>query len=140
VERAGEGQRKRTRAAAGLGAARGSCQSRRWRRQSGNGGEWRRPAAAEGQLGRVAEQRGVLGESQQEGLRRWASAGVMRGGQERQGEASGGEARRPATALLRGRGGAEEEEGGGALGAAVKFQKLQGPHCNIEFPTILKLK
>jgi hypothetical protein len=45
-------------------------------------------------------------------LRRWASSRATRGGQERQGEASGSTARRPAAALLRGGGGAEEEEGG----------------------------
>jgi hypothetical protein len=62
VARAEKGQRREAKAAAGLGVACGSCQSRRWRWQSGSGGERRRPAAAEGQLGRAVEQRGVLGE------------------------------------------------------------------------------
>jgi hypothetical protein len=45
----------------------------------------------------------------------------------------------PAAALLRGRGGAEEEEKGGQ-GLSFELQKLQGPHYNTKFPTILKLK
>jgi hypothetical protein len=86
------------------------------------------------------EQRGALGEGQQEGVEAVASSGATCGGQERQG-ASSGVARRPAVALLRGRGGAEEEEeGGGGQGLRCKLQKLQGPHCNTKFPTILKLK
>jgi hypothetical protein len=66
----------------------------------------------EGQLGRMAKRRGVLGEGQQEGGEAvgehgggtWSGAGA--------GVASGGTARRPAAALRRGRGEAEEEEGG----------------------------
>jgi hypothetical protein len=139
VECAGEGQRRGARAAAGLGAARGSCQSRRWHRQSGNGGERLRPAAAEGQLGRVAEQRGVLGESQQEGVE---AAGERGGDAWRLGEAGGGLERRGTAAS----GGAaarqrrQRKNKGGALGADLQFQKLQGPHYNAKFPTILKLK
>jgi hypothetical protein len=55
--------------------------------------------------------------------------------------ASGSAARWLAMALLRGRGGAKEEErGGGRQGLRCKLQKLQGPHCNTIFSTILKLK
>jgi hypothetical protein len=91
VERAGEGQRKRTRATAGLKATRGSCQSRRWHQQSCNGDERRRPVAAEGQLKRAAEQRGVLGESLQEGVE---AVGELGGDAWRPGEAGGPRAAR----------------------------------------------
>jgi hypothetical protein len=46
-------------------------------------------------------------------LRRWPSLEATCGGEEKQAGASGGMARRPAATLLRGRGEAEEEEGGG---------------------------
>jgi hypothetical protein len=45
-------------------------------------------------------------------VRRWASSRATRGGQERQTGASDGAVQRPVAALLRGRGGAEEEERG----------------------------
>jgi hypothetical protein len=57
------------------------------------------------------------GRASREGLRRWASSGATRGAAPEQEVASGGAAERPAVALLRGRGEAEEEEGeGGARG------------------------
>jgi hypothetical protein len=81
------------------------------------------------------------GKASRKGLRRWASAGATRGGQERQREASDGAARWPAAALVRGRGDrGRRRKGGGAPGADLQFQKLQGSHCNAKFPTILKLK
>jgi hypothetical protein len=91
-------------------------------------------------LGRAAERRGMLGEGQQEGVK---TVGELGGDAWRPGEvggALGGAARRPAAALLRGRGRAEEEEKGGRQGLRCKLQKLQGPHCNTKFSTILKLK
>jgi hypothetical protein len=57
---------------------------------------------------------------------------ATRGAAREQAVASGGVARRPAVALLRGRGGAEEE-GGGVPGADLQFQKVQGPWCKVKF-------
>jgi hypothetical protein len=68
--------------------------------------------------------------------------GELGGDAWRLGEAGGplgGTARWPAAALLRGRGRTEEEEGG-APGLSCELQKLQGPHYNTKFSTILKLK
>jgi hypothetical protein len=80
------------------------------------------------------------GKASRKGLRRWANSGATRGGQERQGRASGSAAWQPVAALLHGREGTEEEEGeGGRQGLRCKLQKLHGPHCNIKFPTILEL-
>jgi hypothetical protein len=80
----------------------------------------------------AAEQRGVLGESQQEGVEAVGERGGDASRPGEAGEASGGAAARQRRSRGRRR--------GGPSGAAVKFQKLQGPHYNIEFPTILKLK
>jgi hypothetical protein len=123
VERAGEGQRKRTRAATGLKATRGSCQSRRWHQQSCSDGERRWPATASSYW-RLGSGVACSGEASGKEMRRWASSRAMRGGQERQG-ASGGTARRPAAALVGSRGGAEDEVrggGGGARGLVVNFK------------------
>jgi hypothetical protein len=49
-------------------------------------------------------------------VRRWARSGATRGAALEQEVASGGAAWRPAVALLRGRGGTEEEEEGGHQG------------------------
>jgi hypothetical protein len=54
--------------------------------------------------------------------------------------ASGGAARWPAVALLRGRGGAEEEEGGGALGAVCSFKNSKDLGVKSSFLTVLYLK
>jgi hypothetical protein len=64
--------------------------------------------------GLVGRRSGVArsGKASRKGLRRWASSGATHGGRERKG-ASGDAARQPAAALLRGRGGAEQEEKGG---------------------------
>jgi hypothetical protein len=100
VERVGEGQRRRTKAAAGLRAARGSCQSRRWHRQSGSSDERRQPTTGdEGQLGRMAEQRVTLGEGQRGNAKAvtelrgdaWSGAGAG-GSLERRGTAAWGSA------------------------------------------------
>jgi hypothetical protein len=114
VERVGEGQKGGARAAAGLEATRGSYQSRKWRRQSCSDGELRqrRQPAASGSGGGVARS----GKASRREVRRWAGLGATRGVQGRQVGASGGAARRPAATLRRGRGEAEEEEGGNARG------------------------
>jgi hypothetical protein len=78
--------------------------------------------------------RGALGEGQQDEGMRWASSGATGGGQEKQAGASGGAAQRPTSVLLRGRGRAEEEEGGGGRqGLRCKLQKLQGSRCKVMF-------
>jgi hypothetical protein len=59
------------------------------------------------------------GRASREGLRQWASSGATRGATLEQEVASGGAARRPVAALLRGRGEAEEEEGEGAPGVEL---------------------
>jgi hypothetical protein len=84
--------------------------------------------------GSVGWQSGVacLGRASREGLRRWASSGATRGAALEQEVASGGAARRPAAALLRGRGGAEEGERG-RQGLRCKLEKLQGPRCTVKF-------
>jgi hypothetical protein len=112
MERVGESQRRRARTAASLEATRGSCQSKRWCRQSGSGGERRWPATASS-CWRLGQRRGTLGKASRKEVKRWASSGVTRGGQERQGglgrrgtAASGGTTGRGRT----------KEEGGGARG------------------------
>jgi hypothetical protein len=85
----------------------------RCRRQSSSGDERWRPATASSWW-RPGSGVVRLGEASGEALRRWASSGATRGGQEKQAGASRSAAWRPAVALLCGRGGAEEEERGGA--------------------------
>jgi hypothetical protein len=82
---------------------------------------------------------GTLGEGQQEG---GEAVGELGGDAWRLGEGGARAAwHGTSAALLRDRGGAEEEErGGGCQGLSCELQKLQGPHCNTKFPTILKLK
>jgi hypothetical protein len=74
-----------------------------------SGGSLRRQGG--GSVGRWSGE-ACSGNASRKGLRRWASSGATRGGQERQRGLG-----RPAAARLRSRGGAEEEErGGGARG------------------------
>jgi hypothetical protein len=104
---------------------------------AGSGGGLRWQAAAGGSGSGVAR----LGKASRKEVKRWASSGAMRGGQERQGGLGWrGVARRPAAALLHSRGRTEEEERGGRQGLSCELQKLQGSHCNTKFSTILKLK
>jgi hypothetical protein len=106
--RAEENQREGARAAAGLETMRGCYASKQQHRRSCSGGElrWRRQAAAGGSGGGVARP----GEASRGELRRWASVGVTRGAALEQERTSASAARRPVTALLRGRGGGAEEQ------------------------------
>jgi hypothetical protein len=139
VERAGEGQRKRTRASAGLKATLGSSQSRWWHRQSGSGGERRRSATASS-CWRLGQRRGALGEGQQEG---GEAVGELGGDAWRPGEAGGTRAARHSASggtAAQQRGSRGRRKGGGRRGLSCELQKLHGPHCNTKFPTVLKLK
>jgi hypothetical protein len=110
VERAGEGQRRRARAAAGLKATRGSYQSRRWRQQSCSSGERWRPATASS-CWRLGQRCGVLGGGQRE---EGEVVGELEGDAWRQGEAAGGLGRRGTAAsggaAARQRGAEEEND------------------------------
>jgi hypothetical protein len=104
-----------------VGAARAGGGTSRAAAAVSSGGLRRQRGSSGGRQSSVA----CSGKASRKGLRRWASAGATRGVQERQGEASGGVAQRPAATLLRGKGGAEEEEGGrGRQGLRCKLQKL----------------
>jgi hypothetical protein len=96
----------------------GSCQSRRWHRQSGSSDERRQPAAAEeGQLKRAAEQRVTLGEGQRGNAK---AVGELEGDAWRPGEAGEGLGRRGTTACggaaARQRGQRKKKGGGGTRG------------------------
>jgi hypothetical protein len=81
-----------------------------------------RSAARRGGRAELGQRQGSMacaGRANIEGLRQWASSGATCGAALEQEVASGGAARRPAAALLRGRGEAEEEEGEGAPGAEL---------------------
>jgi hypothetical protein len=135
VARAGEGQRRGARAAAGLGATHRSCQSRRWRQQSCSGGERRRPATARWRLGRAAKRHGVLGESQQEG---GEAVGELGDDARRPGEAEGG----PRAAWHGGQrqrcctaeGEQRKKKGGAARGGAVNFKNSRDLTVTQNFP------
>jgi hypothetical protein len=91
-------------------------------------------------FGRAAKRRGALGENQQEGVK---AVGELEGDAWRLGEVGGpraawhgGQRRRGCAA----EGEQRKKTKRGGQGLRCKLQKLQGPHCNIKFPTILKLK
>jgi hypothetical protein len=102
----------------------------------------RRPATASSCWWLGQRRSGVarLGKASRKGLRRWRAQGQRVEARRGRGS-SGGAARRPAVALLCGRGEQRKKKGGrGRHGLRCKLQKLKGPHCNTKFPTILKLK
>jgi hypothetical protein len=80
------------------------------RQRGGSSGGWQSDAECSGKASR-------------EGLRRRASSRATRVGQGRQGETSGGAARRPTVALSRGRGGGRRR---GAPGADLQFPNILG--------------
>jgi hypothetical protein len=81
-----------------------------------------------------------LGESQQEGVEAVGEHGGDAWWPGEAGEASGGVARRPAAALLRGRGGAKEQERGGRQGLICSFKNSRDLGVKSSFLTVLYLK